>query len=62
MQNNKSLNRISTKLVEYKNSSNWKFVQLEFATENTPNKIVVEITKETKGNAYIDDVGIIPKL
>ena len=42
-------------------SSSWKFVNLEFETQNGQEKIVIEINKVSSGTVYLDNVGVIPK-
>ena len=52
---------IHTKSMKSTESSSWKFVNLEFETQNGQEKIVIEINKVSSGTAYLDNVGVIPK-
>ena len=51
---------ISTKDIEYSVNSNWKFVRLDFILGIKHKDIRLEIIKTGNGEAYVDDVGIIP--
>ena len=58
--NSESIASVNSENIMQDSKSNWKFIKLEFHLPDNSDEIYLKIVKTSNGEAYIDDVGIIP--